>query len=62
MQYKLGSFSGWVTPVKSQSQCGSCVAFSGATLVETCMLKAGARMEGLDLSEQYLLNCGYNQG
>jgi hypothetical protein len=32
--------------------CGSCAAFAATGAHETCMLKAGARMNGLDLSEQ----------
>ena len=51
---------GWVTPAKNQLSCGSCAAFAGTSVVETCMLKAGARYNGLDLSEQFALNCGYN--
>jgi hypothetical protein len=40
--------------------CGSCAAFSATGVHETCMLKSGARFNGLDLSEQYLIDCGYN--
>lgn len=53
-------YLGIVTPVKSQDTCGSCAAFAATGAHETCMLKAGARFNGLDLSEQYLVDCGYN--
>ena len=49
---------GLVTPPKNQGNCGSCAAFAG--LHETCMAKAGAPIKSLDLSEQYLVDCGYN--
>jgi cathepsin L len=51
---------GLVTSVKDQMSCGSCAAFATTAAHETCMLKAGARFNGLDLSEQYLIDCGYN--
>ena len=40
--------------------CGSCAAFAATGAHETCMLMAGARMNGLDLSEQMIVDCGYN--
>lgn len=52
--------SGLVTEIKSQGNCGSCSAFAATSLHETCMIKAGAKKEGMDLSEQYLIDCGYN--
>ena len=55
-------YLGWVTPVKNQLSCGSCAAFAITGVHETCMLMAGARFNGLDLSEQQLLDCGYNKG
>jgi len=51
---------GLVTPVKNQKSCGSCAAFAAHGLHETCLRKAGVPMKGLDLSEQYLIDCGYN--
>jgi hypothetical protein len=51
---------GMTTPARSQKSCGSCAAFAATGLHETCMLKAGARMNGLDLSEQMVLDCGFN--
>ena len=45
-------FQGLVTPARDQMSCGSCAAFAATGAHETCMLKAGARMNGLDLSEQ----------
>jgi len=51
---------GLVTSVKDQMSCGSCAAFAATGAHESCMLSAGARFNGLDLSEQYLVDCGYN--
>jgi len=48
------------TPAKSQMSCGSCAAFAATGAHETCMLMAGARYNGLDLSEQMIVDCGYN--
>lgn len=42
--------------------CGSCAAFAATGLHETCMAMAGAPMKGLDLAEQFLVDCGYNNG
>ena len=52
--------SGIVTVARNQMSCGSCAAFAAVGLHETCMLKAGAKKDGLDLSEQYLVDCGFN--
>ena len=51
---------GLVTSVKDQKSCASCSACAATGAHETCMLKAGARMNGLDLSEQMIIDCGYN--
>jgi len=51
---------GHVTEVKSQGSCGSCAAFASTAMHETCMLKAGATITDLDLSEQQILDCGYD--
>ena len=51
---------GWVTKVKDQGNCGACAAFAAHGLHETCMAKAGAPIRSLDLSEQYLVDCGYD--
>jgi len=51
---------GHVTVAKNQGNCGSCAAFAATGLHETCMAKAGAALNGLDLSEQYLVDCAYN--
>jgi len=51
---------GWVTQPKDQGNCGSCVAFAAQGLHEACMIKAGAKLTGMDLSEQYLVDCGFN--
>lgn len=55
-----GTSLGLVTPVRNQMSCGSCAAFAATGAHESSMLKCGARMEGLDLSEQQLIDCGYN--
>jgi C1A family cysteine protease len=51
---------GLVTPARNQMSCGSCAAFAATGAHETCMLVSGARMNGLDLSEQMIIDCGYN--
>ena len=53
---------GLVTPVKNQKQCGSCAAFSAVATMESCFLKASktTTAEMPDLSEQSMLDCGYN--
>jgi len=51
---------GWVTPVKNQGDCGSCAAFAAHAVHEVAMVKAGAKLSGLDLSEQHLVDCGYD--
>jgi len=51
---------GLVTPPRNQRECGSCAAFAATGLHETCMLKAGAPKNGLDLSEQYVIDCGFD--
>ncbi len=53
-------FEGLVTPIKNQMSCASCSAFAATGAHETCMLLAGARYNGLDLSEQMIIDCGYN--
>ena len=45
--------------MKHQGGCGSCAAFASTAAFETCNLKAGASAGDMDLSEQWLLNCGY---
>jgi len=50
---------GLVTAVKSQGNCGSCVAFATTAVLETNLLKAGASIDGLDISDQHLVDCGY---
>ena len=49
-----------MTPAKNQKSCGSCAAFGATGLHETCMLKAGAKPADTDLSEQYLVDCGFD--
>jgi C1A family cysteine protease len=54
--------AGIVTDPKNQGSCGSCAAFGATAIHETCMVKSGVSITDLDLSEQYLLDCGYNGG
>jgi len=51
----------FVTKAKSQGSCGSCAAFGEVGLIESVMMKAGAKKEGLDLSEQYLMDCAFQR-
>jgi hypothetical protein len=49
----------WLTPVKSQSGCGSCWAFSAVSVVEAMRNIEMGTLENLDLSEQYAVaTCG----
>ena len=50
-------YLGYVTVAKNQKNCGSCVAFASVGMVETAIIKAGAKKEGMDLSEDWLINC-----
>lgn len=47
-----------MTPAKGQGGCGSCYAFAGAAAHETTLLKAGADLETMDTSEQFIIDCG----
>jgi len=51
--------AGLVSPVKSQGDCGSCVAFATGAAVETCFKKVAGRWG--DVSEQHFVDCGYGQ-
>jgi C1A family cysteine protease len=55
---------GSVGPVKDQGQCGSCWDFSGVGVVEIAYNKAGVGggPSTFILSEEYLLDCGTNNG
>ena len=48
---------GWVTVAKNQKSCGSCSAFAQIGMAETSLIKAGAKKEGMDLSEDWVINC-----
>jgi KDEL-tailed cysteine endopeptidase len=50
---------GAVSPVKDQSSCGSCWAFSTVAAIESAYLQKKKRL--LDLSEQQLVDCVYNR-
>ena len=47
-----------MTGVKGQQDCGSCYAFAGVAVHETALLKAGADLSNMDLSEQFIIDCG----
>ena len=62
------------TPVKNQGSCGACAAFASAGMMEAVIAKAyeaksggkqkqqfGDKLQKLDMSEQYLLDCAYLQ-
>ena len=51
---------GLITKPKNQMSCGSCAAFAATATHETCMRRAGTPLKGLDLSEQQLVDRGYN--
>ena len=48
---------GYVTPARNQGDCNTCVAFAFTALLESCLLKAGAKKKDMDLSEQALIDC-----
>jgi len=50
---------GWVTTPKDQGTCGSCAAFASVGLFETSLAKVTGVTTGMDLSEQYLVDCAY---
>jgi len=51
---------GLITTPKNQMSCGSCAAFAATAVHETCMARAGTPTNGLDLSEQQMVDCGYS--
>ena len=49
----------WVTPIRDQSSCGSCVAFGAvATLESLVRIEQNQPDLDIDLSEMHLFNCG----
>ena len=50
----------WMTPVRNQGSCGSCVAFAVLGALEACenIHVFGAPRPSYDLSEQFLFSCG----
>jgi len=51
---------GYITSVKHQGSCGSCLAFGTNAALEASLIKAGAKKDGLDISEQYLVDCAFD--
>jgi len=60
--WRSSSGSNWMTSVKNQGGCGSCVAF-GAVGATEAQFRIAANNPGwnLDLSEQHLFSCGGGQ-
>jgi len=52
--------NGVITSVKNQKSCGSCSAFATMAMVETCLINTGAPKANMDLSEQQLVDCAYD--
>lgn len=49
----------WVTPVKHQAMCASCIAFSAVAALESLIRIENDQPDlDIDLSEQHLFNCG----
>jgi C1A family cysteine protease len=48
---------GKVTPVRNQAQCGSCWTFAVTAATESFALVEDKAEEGVDLAEQFLLEC-----
>lgn len=46
--------------MKNQKKCSSCSAFAATAVHETCMILAGAPKDNIDLSEQQLIDCAYD--
>ena len=55
--FKLHICIGWVSSIKDQGQCGSCVAFATGGILEGCLAKAGVPIADADISEQQFLDC-----
>ena len=48
----------FITPIRDQSDCGSCYAFSGVGAIEAAWaIKMGLNDPQLNLSEQYIVSC-----
>ncbi|MHC4534153.1 MAG: C1 family peptidase [Planctomycetota bacterium] len=49
----------WITPIRDQASCGSCVAFGSCATVESlARIEQGQPTLDIDLSEMHLFNCG----
>lgn len=59
LDWRNASGKNYVTPIRDQSHCGSCVAFATCASVESRMLIGTGRPDGaIDLSEAHLFYCG----
>jgi len=54
-------WSGKITAIKDQGQCGSCWAFSATETIESSMMIAGS-YKGNPLSAEQIVDCDSNQG
>ena len=63
IKFKSSFHLGWISSVKDQGNCGSCVAFATVGAIEATLIKVGADPDSLNLSEQWLLDCSpYGKG
>lgn len=52
-----------VTPVRDQDSCGSCWCFAATAAAESSrLIQSGGNAAALDMSEQYILDCGRTGG
>lgn len=52
-----------VTPVRDQDNCGSCWCFAATAAAESSrLIQSGGNAAALDMSEQYILDCGRTGG
>jgi Papain family cysteine protease len=54
----VSPYTGYVTPVKDQKDCGSCVAFASVATLEICLAKVNAILS--DYAEQEFIDCAYD--